>query len=99
MARSRLWLMFAPYARLLGPAWLRRILAGYVPDPHFRLIKKIVDTMDASSRNIYEVKKSALSAGDEALQEQIGHGRDIMSILRKCFFRTTPCVQSDWKSI
>jgi hypothetical protein len=40
--------------------------------------------MDKTSVEIYEHKKLALQRGEEAVLQQIGRGKDIMSILRMC---------------
>ena len=48
-----------------------------------RRYRDIVDVMDEQSRNIYQGKKAALEKGEEAVVQQIGEGRDIMSILSK----------------
>lgn len=47
---------------------------------------RIADTMDAMSRKIWQGKKEALAAGDEAVKSQVGKGKDIMSILREFGF-------------
>lgn len=39
--------------------------------------------MEIRSREILEAKRAALRAGDEAVKQQVGEGKDIMSILRK----------------
>lgn len=83
--RIRIWMMLAHYAFCLGPAPLRRFLANLVPDPQFQNLKSLVDTLDASSRTILKDKQDAFRRGDEAVAEQVGRGKDIMSILRKTF--------------
>ena len=35
--------------------------------------------------NVFEVNKRALEAGEEKVLQQIGQGRDIVSVLRACF--------------
>ena len=57
-------------------------MGKYFPDPNLRILKKTADTMFESSRSIYRAKKEAFLRGDEAVQEQIGQGKDIMSVLR-----------------
>lgn len=74
-------LFLAPYHRYLGPTWFKRLLADYAPNPHLRTLKQLSDTMDAHSRRIFRAKKEALFKGDEAVSEQVGLGKDIMSIL------------------
>lgn len=45
-------------------------------------MREIIDTLDDASRRIFEDRKHALEKDDEAMAQQIGEGRDIMSILR-----------------
>ena len=42
---------------------------------------EVVDTIYNSSVEVFESKKQALAGGDDALERQIAHGNDIMSIL------------------
>lgn len=53
------------------------------PDRNIQEMREIIDTMEMRSKEILEGKREALRAGDEALKQQIGEGKDIMSILRK----------------
>ncbi len=55
-----------------------------LPSDTIQELRRISDTMHERSVRIYKEKKEALEKGDEALRHQIGEGRDIMSILRKC---------------
>jgi hypothetical protein len=43
----------------------------------------MVDLMHVTSVEIYTAKKKALEEGEEALTQQVGQGRDIISILSK----------------
>ena len=45
-------------------------------------IRDIVDILHNTSVEIFEAKKKALEEGDEAVTQQIGRGKDIISILR-----------------
>lgn len=40
--------------------------------------------MHTTSVDVYNQKKKALAAGDEAVVEQLGAGKDIMSVLSEC---------------
>ncbi|KAA1472336.1 cytochrome P450 [Dentipellis sp. KUC8613] len=51
--------------------------------PTFNKLVGIVDVMDETTREVFEHKKAALAKGDDALLQQIGEGRDIMSVLLK----------------
>ena len=42
-----------------------------------------MDTMHRTSVEVFESKKRALAAGDQALKEQVGEGKDLMSVLCK----------------
>ena len=47
-------------------------------------LREIADILQERSVLIVNEKKAALARGDEALKQQIGEGRDVMSILREC---------------
>ncbi|KAK7680834.1 hypothetical protein QCA50_016144 [Cerrena zonata] len=70
-----------PYIRSLGTRRFRGWLFSLLPSPSAKRFKDIVDTMDTESRNIYTTKKSALEAGDDSVVQQVGEGKDIMSVL------------------
>ena len=63
---------------------LKRFLVASTPSRAVRDLKRFVDTMDERSHAIYYDKRRALLTGDEALKQQVGEGKDIMSILREC---------------
>lgn len=44
-------------------------------------LRDIIDVIHNTSIEILETKKKALEEGDEAVTQQIGQGKDIMSIL------------------
>lgn len=67
---------YVPFTRL------RRFIVASAPKRAVRDLKYIVDTMDERSHEIYRNKCRALLTGDEALKQQIGEGKDIMSVLR-----------------
>lgn len=71
-----------PYLKYLGSPSFRRFLMKTLPLPELQKLSAIVDWVDRESRQVYELKKQALLSGDEALLEQVGEGKDIMSILR-----------------
>ena len=49
--------------------------------PTVQQARSIIDLMHETSLEIYAKKLDALQHGDEAVREQIGYGKDIMSIL------------------
>ncbi|KZT10168.1 cytochrome P450 [Laetiporus sulphureus 93-53] len=72
-----------PYVSGVGPAWLQRYIMDRFPSKWVREVKAIVDTMTERSKEIYNQKKDALVHGDKAMVQQVGEGRDVMSILLK----------------
>ena len=61
---------------------LKRFLIAHAPNRGVRELQLIVDTMDRRSHEIYYDKRRALLGGDEILKQQVGEGKDIMSVLR-----------------
>ncbi|KAF8896616.1 cytochrome P450 [Infundibulicybe gibba] len=72
-----------PHVAQLGPPWFRRFLVNILPWKNLHHIRDIIDTIHQTSVTIFEEKKQALKAGDEAVSRQIGQGKDIMSILMR----------------
>ena len=60
-------------------------MAERLPHEKFQKLRKIVDTMHERSVHIYNEKRAAIERGDEGLKQQLGEGKDIMSILREHF--------------
>jgi hypothetical protein len=52
-----------------------------VPWKNLHNLRDIVDVLHNTAVEILEAKRKALEDGDEAVTQQIGHGKDIMSIL------------------
>lgn len=73
--------MASPYATKLGPAPFRRWLLDQVPLPNVQRLKDLSDVMIERSKDIISEKRIAMEKGDEALLQQVGEGKDIMSIL------------------
>ena len=79
-----------PYVSDLGTPAFRRWALDCVPYKPAQELKSIVDIMHERSVEIYRAKKMALEAGDDSVAQQVGEGRDIMSILRKFHFEFAP---------
>ncbi|KAI0718795.1 cytochrome P450 [Cerioporus squamosus] len=75
------WAM--PYVSLIGTPGFRRRILEWIPMKRLHKLKSVVDTMHGRAREIYAEKKALLDRGDEALLEQVGEGKDLMSILLK----------------
>ncbi|KAF9564195.1 cytochrome P450 [Agrocybe pediades] len=67
----------------IGTPGFRRWILERLPGRDLRKLTNIIDTMHNTSVKIYQTKKKAIEAGDETLLEQVGRGKDIMSILIK----------------
>ncbi|KAI0628830.1 cytochrome P450 [Trametes polyzona] len=74
-------LLFAPLVKLGGPASFRRKLVELTPYEPLQRMKHISDTIHESSVRIYNEKRRALERGDEAIKQQVGEGKDIISVL------------------
>ncbi|CCM06150.1 uncharacterized protein FIBRA_09623 [Fibroporia radiculosa] len=72
-----------PFISKLGPAHVRRAMLDMIPYKKAHKVKAIVDTMSQKSQGIFDVKATALRSGDEVLAQQVGEGKDIMSILMR----------------
>ncbi|KAI8972821.1 cytochrome P450 [Trametes punicea] len=72
-----------PYLVHLGTPAFRRQLIRWLPMQRLHKLQDVVDTMHRRATEIYLEKKARLAKGDEALIQQVGEGKDIMSILLK----------------
>ncbi|KAH9927307.1 cytochrome P450 [Fomitopsis serialis] len=72
-----------PHLRRIVPASLWGPLASVMPMSYVRDMKYSADFVAKRTQEILVSKQRALQEGDEALAEQIGRGKDLMSILMK----------------
>lgn len=75
-------IMALPYVSKLGPSRFRRWLLNLLPIRSVQQLKGLADFMDEQSKRVLSAKRSALQEGDEVVLQQIGEGKDIMSVLR-----------------
>jgi len=68
----------------LGTQRFRRFLVDKAPWKMVKDMKAIIDILHNTSVEIFESKKHALQEGNEGLADQIGRGKDIISILSAC---------------
>ena len=61
---------------------LRRLFWA-IPNKNLRQIMEISVTMHRRSQEIIDEKKAALRKGDDAMHNEIGEGKDLMSICRE----------------
>ncbi|KAJ7336312.1 cytochrome P450 [Mycena albidolilacea] len=66
-----------PWAVTIGSPKFRRFIVGIVPWKNLHDVRDILDTLYSTAVHIYNSKKAALEAGDEAVSSQIANGKDI----------------------
>lgn len=79
--RLNFLLHFIPQAVKLGPPSFLRRVVELIPSGPIRDLVSITDSIEKHSKEILHDKRQALQDGDKATQEQIGGGKDIMSVL------------------
>ncbi|RPD54902.1 cytochrome P450 [Lentinus tigrinus ALCF2SS1-7] len=75
------YMQFYNYLEAMVPTSLRRKVAEWLPHENFQKFRKVVDIMHDRSMHIFHEKRAALERGDEGLKEQLGEGKDLMSVL------------------
>jgi len=70
-----------PFLIKLGPPRFRRFLWTLLPFATTRKLRHYVDTMWTTAVEILGAKRKALEAGEDAILQQVGEGKDIMSLL------------------
>jgi hypothetical protein len=69
----------------LGPPKFRRFILDIMPWKTLHQLRDISDIVHNTAVEIINSKKRALEDGDKAVARQIGQGKDILSILSRCF--------------
>nr|BAK09468.1 cytochrome P450 [Postia placenta] len=77
----RTYLPFLPFVMKIGTPAMRRRILELIPSTRLQRVKEISDAVDAHSKRIFKQKKQALAEGDEAVLNQVGAGKDILSRL------------------
>ncbi|KAJ3820397.1 cytochrome P450 [Lentinula raphanica] len=72
-----------PLVSKIGPPSLRRFIINIVPWKNLHQMRDIADYMYQVATEIFDEKKRKLVAGDEAVKNQIGKGKDVISVLMK----------------
>ncbi|KAI0761469.1 cytochrome P450 [Trametes elegans] len=73
--------LLLPRVMNIGPASFRRQVLELIPHAPLQRAIQISDALYGQSLKIINSKKSALEKGDEELKQQVGEGKDIMSVL------------------
>ena len=74
---------FMPYLVKIGTPSFRRKMLRLIPSKTIQMVTDIVDIMHEQSVEVYNAKKEALNKGEDAVVQQVGKGKDILSILRE----------------
>ncbi|KAI0631279.1 cytochrome P450 [Trametes polyzona] len=72
-----------PYLVHIGTPSFRRRVMQWIPMTRLHRLQSVVDTMHRRATEIYREKKARLDKGDETFLQQVGEGKDLMSILLK----------------
>ncbi|KAL1702345.1 cytochrome P450 [Schizophyllum commune] len=85
-----------PYVYNIGPAWLRRAIVNLIPSPTLHELRDKVDLIWRTSNEIFHQKTAALRAGDDAVKQQVGQGKDIISLLIRANLKADdPCPEDE----
>lgn len=80
-------MLLLPYLTKIGPRAFRRAVVELYPSADVQSVRKMVDLMADTSREILHSKHQG-----SRIDEQVGGGKDIMSILRAWHFH------DNWKN-
>ncbi|KAJ3932727.1 MAG: cytochrome P450 [Lentinula lateritia] len=84
LMRVQFWrLNVLPYVSWIGTAKFRRFVVNLLPWKDLHHLRDMVDYMHNVAEEIYEDKRRAFEMGDEAVEQQIGRGKDLISILMR----------------
>ena len=87
------YLFMTPYIVKIGSASFRRwVLDNLVPSSKVQHLKNLIDVLDSESKDLLAKKRKALEDGDEAVKQQVGEGKDIMSVLRTSNHLVSCCI-------
>lgn len=79
MTFSRLLL---PYLLKIGTPKIRGWIAERFPSRRLQHIRDLKTTLRAEMGKLFYAKKAAIEKGDEVILQDVGEGKDILSILR-----------------
>uniref|UniRef100_A0A8H7Y036 Cytochrome P450 n=1 Tax=Psilocybe cubensis TaxID=181762 RepID=A0A8H7Y036_PSICU len=80
---AMLFTTLMPTLSKIGTPAFRRFIVDHLPFKVVKEVRDIIDVLYETAVEIFDSKKKALEAGDEALAAQVGRGKDIISILMK----------------
>lgn len=74
---------FLPYVANIGTPKFRRAVLDATPWGTLQELKNVSDKLHSISKEIYDSKMAAFEKGDDYITQQVGQGKDIMSVLRQ----------------
>ena len=93
------WRMICAYVEKLGSPKFRRRLAdiavAVLPDKNLMKLREIVNLFHETSQAILREKKTMVEYEGSIAQDEIGDGKDVMTLLRK----STTLSHSSWLSM
>ncbi|KAI9432668.1 cytochrome P450 [Lactarius indigo] len=72
-----------PYVSKMFPSKMLKFVGRMLPWPSLNRIMDLAEILNAHARAIYETKKRLLKSTDDATAQQIGNGKDIISLLMR----------------
>lgn len=78
----QLWRTFIPVYTNNVPKRFQRLLLQAIPSTAMKKLINIADTMYSKAKIVWEKKKALHALGDDTIVNQLGEGKDLMSILR-----------------
>ncbi|KAE9403504.1 cytochrome P450 [Gymnopus androsaceus JB14] len=82
--RMQFWIMnVLPFVSRIGSASFRRFMLDLLPWKDAHHLRDMTDYIYNIAGEIFEAKKLALEKGDEVIAQQVGRGKDLISILMR----------------
>ena len=75
--------ILSPRLVKIGSPQFRKLIVNLLPFQSVQNLRQIVSIMDMAARRIITERKEALRSGEDAVLQQIGEGKDILSRLRE----------------
>ncbi|KAI9432672.1 hypothetical protein H4582DRAFT_1857531 [Lactarius indigo] len=73
-----------PYVSKIFPSKMLKFVGRMLPWPSLNRIMDLAEILNPNARAILETRKRLLKLGDDATVQQIGNGKDTISLLSAC---------------
>ncbi|KAI0764528.1 cytochrome P450 [Trametes elegans] len=81
LGKLMFWRPLLPWVRRTFPAWLLGAAVAVLPWPALRKMREISESVHKTSQQALKRKMDLLRRGDEAILQEVGEGKDLMSVL------------------